>query len=435
MQTKTSLQLFQHAQKIIPGGVNSPVRAFKGVALTEADYPIIFNSAEDAYLFDADNQQYIDYVCSWGAIITGHAHPRVIKAVQAAAEKGLSFGTSTAAEIEFAEKITRLMPSMEMVRQVTSGTEATMTAIRLARGYTGRNKIIKFAGCYHGHSDSLLVQAGSGPLTLGVPSSAGVPAAFTEHTLIATFNDLDSVEKLFDRYGSDIAAVIIEPVAGNMNCILPEDGFLSGLREICTQQQSLLIFDEVMCGFRVGLGGAQALYKVKPDLTTIGKVIGGGLPIGALGGSKKIMECLAPAGPVYQAGTLSGNPIATAAGLATLELISAPDFYTQLGHNTQQLMAGLQECAAAAGIPCTTVSIGGMFGFFFSDQEKISNLEDVQHCDITLFKKFYREMLNQGIYFAPSAFEAGFMSSAHTERDIQQTLNACEAALQTIRKL
>lgn len=417
-----SEDLFARAQQYIPGGVNSPVRAFNGVDGT----PVFFQTGEGAYLLDVDNKHYIDYVGSWGPLIVGHSHPQVIRAVEAALHQGLGFGAPTQVEVQMAGKITELMPNLEMTRMVNSGTEATMTAIRLARGFTKRDKIIKFSGCYHGHSDSLLVKAGSGALTLGVPSSPGVPAAFAELTLTAEFNDLSSVEDIFTQHRDQIAAIIVEPVAGNMGCILPEEGFLKGLRELCDQHQSLLIFDEVMTGFRVSLGGAQALYNIVPDLTTLGKVIGGGMPVGAIGGKREIMEYLAPLGPVYQAGTLSGNPIAMAAGLATLELVSKKNFYPSLSDMTQKLVQGVTELAQAANVPLLMSSAGGMFGLFFTEQAKVSNFSEVSRIDVERFKQFFHGMLEQGIYLAPSAFEAGFVSSAHKLEEIELTLAACE---------
>lgn len=413
--------LFQKAKLSIPGGVNSPVRAFNGVG----GHPIFFKSGHGAYLVDADDREYIDYVASWGPLIVGHAHPKIVAAVTSALKNGLSFGAPTPIEITVAEKIRSLMPSIEMIRMVSSGTEATMTAIRLARGYTKRDKIIKFAGCYHGHSDGLLVMAGSGALTLGVPSSAGVPASVAQHTLIAEFNHLETVKALFEKYRNEIAAVILEPIPANMNCVLPQPGFLQGLRELCDRHRSVLIFDEVITGFRVGLGGAQARYNVKPDLTTLGKIIGGGMPVGALGGRREVMECLAPLGPVYQAGTLSGNPVAMAAGLATLELISEPHFYDRLEKSAETLMQGFSDCAQRANIPLKTVAVGSLFGFFFTDK-KIENYDDVKNCNIDRFKKFFHSMLKEGIYLAPSAYEAGFVSSAHTEKEIAKTLQAAE---------
>ncbi len=425
-----SKMLFQEAQQYIPGGVNSPVRAFYGVG----GDPLFIKSAQGAYLVDVDGLEYIDYVGSWGPMIVGHAHPKVIEAVTACMQNGLSFGAPTAIEVELAKKICQLIPSIEQVRMVSSGTEATMSAIRLARGFTKRNKIIKFSGCYHGHADSLLVAAGSGVLTLGIPSSAGVPASTAEHTLVADFNRLDTVTTLFKKYGSDIAAVIVEPVPGNMNCVPPAGNFLSGLRELCDRHGSVLIFDEVMTGFRVGLGGAQAHFKVQPDLTTLGKIIGGGMPVGAFGGRADIMKYIAPLGPVYQAGTLSGNPVAMTAGLVTLELISAPNFYPQLEAILNKLLQGLVERAQAADIPFQVTSVGGMFGFFFTQAEKITTYEDVKNCDIARFKQFFHGMLQEGIYLAPSAYEAGFISSAHGEKEIAKTLAAAERVFEELTK-
>lgn len=417
-----SEKLFQRAQAVIPGGVNSPVRAFKGVG----GNPIFFKRAQGPYLFDVDDKKYIDYVASWGPCIVGHAHPDVLATVKTVMQDGLSFGAPTEIEITMAEKVCELVPSMELVRMVSSGTEATMSAIRLARGYTGRDKIVKFEGCYHGHADSLLVKAGSGALTLGVPTSPGVPKELAQHTLTLQFNDAAMVRETFKQLGDQIACVIVEPVAGNMNCVPPVPGFLQSLREACDQYGSVLIFDEVMTGFRVALGGAQQVYNIKPDLTTLGKVIGGGMPVGAFGGKKDIMEKIAPTGPVYQAGTLSGNPVAMAAGLKTLELISAPDFYPQLASKTQQLTEGLRAKARAAGIPLTTNTVGGMFGFFFSEEETISNFAQVSQCNIERFQKFYHGMLDNGVYLAPSAYEAGFVSSMHSDKDISDTLSVAE---------
>lgn len=414
-----SEQLYQAAQHLIPGGVNSPVRAFKGVGGT----PIFFSKGEGAILYDVDQQAYIDYVGSWGPLILGHAHPAVLEAVRKTLDSGLSFGAPTALEIELAQKIVDLMPNIEKVRMVNSGTEATMTAIRLARGITGRTKLIKFDGCYHGHSDSLLVKAGSGLLTLGLPSTAGVPEAIAQETLIASFNDLDAVAQLFDTYADEIAAVIVEPVAGNMGMVLPLPDFLPGLRTLCDQHKSLLIFDEVMTGFRVALGGAQAVYDIKPDLTTLGKVIGGGMPVGAIGGRAQWMDHLAPLGPVYQAGTLSGNPLAMAAGLATLQQIEKPGFYEDLSTRTMRLTQGLSEIAQTFSIPFSSVALGSMFGFCFNAKTRICNYQDVAGSDLPMFQRFYHAMLKQGIYFAPSMYEAGFVSSTHTDEHINQTLH------------
>jgi glutamate-1-semialdehyde 2,1-aminomutase len=413
-----SHDLFQSACRHIPGGVNSPVRAFRGVG----GDPVFFTRGEGAWLYDADGKRYIDYVASWGPMIAGHAHPEVIRAVQDTAANGLGFGAPTEIETEMADRLCSLMPSLELVRMVNSGTEATMSAIRLARGFTGRDRIVKFEGCYHGHSDSLLVKAGSGTLTLGVPTSPGVPASLAQHTLTLTYNDLAGVETLFESLGSEIACIIVEPVAGNMNCIPPAPGFLEGLRRICDNYSSVLIFDEVMTGFRVALGGAQEYYGVKPDLTTLGKVIGGGLPVGAFGGRRDIMEQIAPLGPVYQAGTLSGNPISLAAGLKTLELASARDFHAQLDRAAKRLTTGLQICADTAGIPFTTNQAGGMFGCFFSDESQVSLYEQVTRCDMERFRRFFHGMLDAGVYMAPSAYEAGFVSSAHSDAVIDATL-------------
>ncbi len=424
-----SSELFHRAEKVIPGGVNSPVRAFRGVG----GDPVFIEKAEGAYLFDSDGKRYIDYVGSWGPMIAGHANPEIIAAVKAAADNGLSYGAPTAIEIEMAEKVCELLPSIEMVRMVSSGTEATMSAIRLARGFTGRDKIVKFEGCYHGHGDSLLVKAGSGALTLGVPSSPGIPASLAEHTITLEYNNLDSVRQAFDEIGEQIACIIVEPVAGNMNCIPPVAGFLEGLREVCDQHGAVLIFDEVMTGFRVGLSGAQGRYGVTPDLTTLGKVIGGGMPVGAFGGKREIMEYIAPTGPVYQAGTLSGNPIAMTAGLKTLEIVSAPGFYDELAAKTTALVEGLQARADAAGIPFTTSQVGAMFGLFFTDADEVTSLAQATQCDIDAFKQFFHAMLDAGVYLAPSAYEAGFVSSAHSDNDIEQTLQAAEKAFAKLK--
>jgi len=406
-----SHELFQSACQHIPGGVNSPVRAFKGVG----GDPVFFTRGEGACLYDADDKRYIDYVGSWGPMIAGHAHPEVIRAVQEMATNGLGFGAPTEIETRMADTLCRLLPSMDMVRMVNSGTEATMSAIRLARGFTGRDRIVKFEGCYHGHSDALLVKAGSGTLTLGVPTSPGVPADVAAHTSTLTYNDTDGIRKAFESIGSETAAIIVEPVAGNMNCILPEPGFLEGLRTLCDEYGCVLIFDEVMTGFRVALGGAQAHYGVTPDLTTLGKVIGGGLPVGAFGGRADIMEHIAPLGPVYQAGTLSGNPISLAAGLATLELAATPGFHEQLDKTSKRLTSSLQAAADEAGIAFTTNQVGGMFGCFFSTETSISRFEQVSRCDLQRFQQFYHGMLDAGIYLAPSAYETGFVSSAHND--------------------
>lgn len=419
-----SEELFQAAQKHIPGGVNSPVRAFKGVGGT----PLFFKRGEGAWLIDEDDNRYIDYVGSWGPMILGHAHPAVLDAVRNSIENGLGFGAPTQVETKMADKICELLPGMDMVRMVSSGTEATMSAIRLARGFTNRDKIVKFEGCYHGHSDSLLVKAGSGALTLGVPSSPGVPASLADHTLTLTYNDLDSVRAAFEQVGDDIACIIVEPVSGNMNCIPPQEGFLQGLRDICDTYGALLIIDEVMTGFRVGLHCAQGYYGVIPDLTALGKVIGGGMPVAAFGGRAEVMQHLAPLGPVYQAGTLSGNPVAMSAGIVMLEEISKPGFYEQLTAYTERLLAGMRERAAAAGIPFTTAQVGGMFGMFFTDQKEVTCFTDVMDCDTDRFSRFFHLMLAQGVYLAPSAFEAGFVSSAHGEAELAGTLAAAEVA-------
>ena len=412
-----SRQLFERALAVIPGGVNSPVRAFGAVG----GQPPFIAEAHGARLRDVDGTAYIDYVCSWGAVILGHAAPAVVQAVQAAAARGLSFGAPTGAEVELAETLCRLVPGMEQVRLVNSGTEATMSAIRLARAATGRQLLIKFAGCYHGHADSLLVNAGSGALTFGVPSSPGVPAELAALTLTAPYNDLAAVEALFAGRGADIAAVIVEPVAGNMGCVLPQPGFLEGLRRVCDRHGALLIFDEVMTGFRVALGGAQARFGVTADLVTLGKVIGGGLPVGAYGGRADLMAQMAPAGSVYQAGTLSGNPLATAAGLATLAAVQQPGFYERLEATAAALMTGLQDAADAAGVPFSTVHVGGMFGFFLRAAPP-RNLAEAQQADVAGFGRVFRALLAQGLYFAPSAFEAGFVTAAHDATVIEESV-------------
>ncbi len=427
--TRSSI-LFQQAQNLIPGGVNSPVRAFKGVG----GDPIFFKKGHGAYLIDVDDKSYIDYVGSWGPLILGHCHPKVIEAVSQVLHSGMSFGAPTELEVQLAEKIINLIPSIEKIRMVNSGTEATMTAIRLARGFTKRNKFIKFNGCYHGHSDGLLVKAGSGLLTLGIPSTPGIPASITEHTLTANFNNLDEVAQLFAKYPEDIATVILEPIAGNMGFVLPKPDFLKGLRELCTQYGALLTFDEVMTGFRVGLTGAQGLYNITPDITTLGKVIGGGMPVGALGGRADIMSHLAPEGPVYQAGTLSGNPLAMVAGLATLSEIEKPDFFNQLSTTTQSLVQALSSVAEGLNIPLFTASQGGMFGFCFTDKEYIHDYADVASSNESLFKSFYHCMLQEGIYFAPSMYEAGFVSSSHTIHEIKKTQEAAEKVLSSLIK-
>jgi len=424
---KKSQKLFNHAQLTIPGGVNSPVRAFKSVGGT----PLFFQRGKGSTVWDVDGHAFIDYVCSWGPLICGHAHPAVVKAVQLAAERGLSFGAPTEIEVTMADVLRQLMPSLEQVRLVSSGTEATMSAIRLARGFTERNLIIKFEGCYHGHADALLVKAGSGALTLGQPSSAGVPAETAAHTLVLEYNNPAALELAFAQHGEQIAAVIVEPVAGNMNLIVPQPSFLELLRKLCTQHGSVLIFDEVMTGFRVALGGAQALYGIKPDLTTLGKVIGGGLPVGAFGGRRDIMQCLAPQGPVYQAGTLSGNPVALAAGLATLTLIQAPGFYDQLSSQTAKLCTGLSAAAAAARVPFSARHVGGMFGLYFL-AEVPTSYSEVMRADQARFNQFFHAMLGAGIYLAPSAFEAGFVSSAHGTEDIDRTIESAAKIFSTL---
>lgn len=419
--TSRNQQLFEQSQRLIPGGVNSPVRAFRSVGGT----PVFFKRGKGSRLWDEDGKEYIDYVGSWGPMILGHAHPEVVAAVQKAAENSLSFGAPTALELEMAELISTLVPSMEQVRLVSSGTEATMSAIRLARGYTGRSKILKFEGCYHGHADSLLVKAGSGALTFGQPSSAGVPPELAAHTLTLAYNDNAAVEQLFEQMGSEIACIIVEPVVGNMNLVVPQNDFLNLLREQCTKHGAVLIFDEVMTGFRVALGGAQALYGITPDLTTLGKVIGGGLPVGAFGGRRDIMNCLAPLGPVYQAGTLSGNPVAVSAGLATLKLIQTPDFHARLNQTTHQMVQGLVNSARNAGVTFSGQNVGGMFGLYFSASCPDS-FDAVMQSDKEAFNRFFHAMLEAGIYLAPSAFEAGFVSAAHTAEDIAATIAAAD---------
>jgi len=420
----TNHELFQRAQAVMPGGVNSPVRAFKSVG----GEPFFTARADGAYLWDVEGTRYIDYVGSWGPMIVGHNHPAVREAVERAVKDGLSFGTPCAAEVTMAETITRLVPSVQMVRMVNSGTEATMSAIRLARGATGRSKIVKFEGCYHGHGDSFLVKAGSGALTFGVPTSPGVPKANADLTLTLPYNDADAARILFAEHGADIAALIIEPVAGNMNCIPPLDGYLRALRELCTRHGALLIFDEVMTGFRVALGGAQALFDITPDLTCFGKIIGGGMPVGAYGGRRELMEQIAPAGPIYQAGTLSGNPVAMAAGLAMLELIQTPGFHDTLAARTRLLTDGLQAVADGLGVPFSTNRVGGMFGMFFTNQP-VRSFNQATGTDTARFNRFFHGMLERGVYLAPSAFEAGFMSSAHSEQDIADTLQAAREAM------
>ena len=419
-----SHQLFTTAKQHIPGGVNSPVRAFKAVG----GEPVFFECAKGAYLFDADQKRYIDYILSWGPMILGHSHPAVLEAIAGQLEKGLTFGAPTELETRLAEKVCAQVPGMDMVRMVNSGTEATMSAIRLARGFTSRDKIIKFEGCYHGHSDSLLVKAGSGALTLGVPNSPGVPAALADYTATLTYNDSDAVTAAFDEIGDQVACVIVEPVAGNMSCIPPQPGFLQALRDNCDRHGALLIFDEVMTGFRVDPHCATGLFNIAPDLITLGKVIGGGMPVGAFGGRRDVMEQIAPLGPVYQAGTLSGNPVAMAAGLATLELVSQPGFHDPLFEYTRDLVDGLQQLADDAGIPFTTNAVGTMFGIFFTGAEEVTNYQQVMACDTERFGRFFHAMLEQGVYLAPASYEAGFLSSAHTEEDLQATLAAAKVA-------
>ncbi|WP_088330663.1 glutamate-1-semialdehyde 2,1-aminomutase [Lacimicrobium sp. SS2-24] len=420
-----SIELFERAQQHIPGGVNSPVRAFKAVGGT----PVFIDKADGPYLFDADGKRYIDYVQSWGPMVLGHNHPQIKQAVLSAVEKGLSFGAPTEAEIHIAELVSKLVPSMEMVRMVNSGTEATMSAIRLARGYTGRDKILKFEGCYHGHADSLLVKAGSGALTLGVPSSPGIPADVAQHTLTVEYNNLDSVREAFAQVGEQIACIIVEPVAGNMNCIPPVPGFLEGLREICDEYGTVLILDEVMTGFRVALGGAQGHYGIEPDLTCLGKVIGGGMPVGAFGGKRDIMSHIAPSGPVYQAGTLSGNPVAMAAGLASLTAIQQPGLYDILSTRTEKLAKGMKALADKHGIPMSINYAGSMFGLFFTDVPRVTNYQQAINCNQKQFNQFYHGMLEQGVYLAPASYEAGFVSAAHDDEIIAQTLSAADTVL------
>ncbi|QMV52875.1 glutamate-1-semialdehyde 2,1-aminomutase [Ewingella americana] len=415
-----SESLFSQAQALIPGGVNSPVRAFSGVG----GVPLFIERADGAFLFDADGKAYIDYVGSWGPMVLGHNNADIRNAVIEAAQRGLSFGAPTEMEVKMAELVTDLVPSMDMVRMVNSGTEATMSAIRLARGFTHRDKIIKFEGCYHGHADCLLVKAGSGALTLGQPNSPGVPADFAKHTLTCTYNDLDSVRAVFEQYPDDVACIIVEPVAGNMNCVPPLPEFLPGLRALCDEFGALLIIDEVMTGFRVALGGAQEHYNVMPDLTCLGKIIGGGMPVGAFGGRREVMDALAPTGPVYQAGTLSGNPIAMAAGIACLTQVSQPGVHQTLTELTTRLAEGLVDAAQKENIPFVVNHVGGMFGLFFTDAETVTSYQDVMKCNVERFKKFFHLMLEEGVYLAPSAFEAGFMSLAHTQEDIQRTIDA-----------
>jgi glutamate-1-semialdehyde 2,1-aminomutase len=424
----TSKQLFERARQHIPGGVNSPVRAFKAVGGT----PVFVERADGAYFYDCEGKRYIDYVLSWGPMLMGHNHPHVREAVIRQSEKGLSFGAPTELEIQLADRICEIMPGMDLVRMVNSGTEATMSAIRLARGCTGRDTIVKFEGCYHGHSDSLLVKAGSGALTMGVPSSPGVPAALADHTMTLTYNDSEDLRRAFAEHGDTIACVIVEPVAGNMNCIPPQPGFLETMRELCSKHGAVLILDEVMTGFRFGLQGAQGFYGIEADITCLGKVIGGGMPVGAFGGKREFMEQIAPLGPVYQAGTLSGNPIAMAAGLATMEVISAPGFYEPVFTRTSQLCAGLEQAAAAAGVPFTTNHAGTMFGGFFTDAATVTNYSQVMACDTPAFNRFFHAMLDAGVYLAPASYEAGFMSAAHTDADIAETVAAARAAFASL---
>ena len=430
MSNENSRHLYELAVKHIPGGVNSPVRAFKGVG----GNPLFFKAGQDAYLIDADDNRYVDYVGGFGPLILGHCHNEVVEALQNQLQQGLAFGASTEAEVQIADKICELMPSLEKVRLVTSGTEATMSAIRLARGYTGRDRIVKFEGCYHGHVDGLLVKAGSGALTLGEPDSLGVPKAYTDLTHVLPYNDTDALESFFAANGDEIACVIVEPVAGNMNCVPPVPGFLEALREQCTKHGAVLIFDEVMTGFRVALGGAQSLYQITPDLTTIGKVIGGGLPVGAFGGKKEIMDLIAPLGAVYQAGTLAGSPLAVAAGLVMLDAASKPGFYDEITARTTTLLNGLQERADQAGIAFTTNQVGAMFGCFFTEEKQVSHFSQVMSCDTERFKHYFHSMLDNGVYLAPSAFEAGFLSSAHGDTEIQLTLDAAEKAFAALPK-
>ncbi len=420
-----SSTFFNEAKNYIPGGVNSPVRAFNGVG----GDPIYFERGAGAYLVDVDGKEYVDYVGSWGPMILGHSNPVVLDAVRETLDKGLGFGAPTEIETRLAKKVCQLVPSIELVRMVSSGTEATMSAIRLARGYTNRDKIVKFEGCYHGHSDSLLVKAGSGALTLGVPTSPGVPEDLAQHTLTLEYNNLGSVQSLFSEMGEQVACIIVEPVAGNMNCIPPSEGFLQGLRDVCDAHGTVLIFDEVMTGFRVALGGAQAYYQVKPDLTTLGKVIGGGLPVAAFGGKREIMSGIAPLGPVYQAGTLSGNPLSMAAGLAMLNVLENDvNFYRNLSESTEYLTSGIVNAAKACDIPMTANTVGGMFGLFFSDEEKVSNFAQASNCNIERFKAFYQLMLGEGVYLAPSAYEAGFLSGAHGKNELDKTIEAASKA-------
>ena len=429
MGRQDSERLYAEARQYIPGGVNSPVRAFRGVG----GEPLFFESGEGAWLTDVDGNHYIDFVGAWGPLILGHRHPAVVEALQQQLEKGLGYGASTEAEVRLAEEVCRLVPSIEQLRLVTSGTEATMSAIRLARGFTGRDAVVKFEGCYHGHVDGLLVKAGSGALTLGTPDSPGVPDGYSGLTHVLPYNDTAALEEFFAASGGSTACVIIEPVAGNMNCVPAQAEFLARLRSLCDEHESLLIFDEVMTGFRVALGGAQSIYGVRPDLTTLGKVIGGGLPVGAFGGRRDIMSHIAPEGPVYQAGTLAGNPLAVAAGLATLEVIRAPGFFDSLAHRAGAMLSQLRDLAAAASVPFTTSQAGAMFGLFFSEDENVDTFDRVMACNIERFRAFFHGMLDNGVYLAPSAFEAGFISAAHGEREIELTLAAAEKAFAAVR--
>jgi len=426
--TDSNQTLFERAKALIPGGVNSPVRAFKAVGGS----PIFIERACGPYLFDVDGNRYIDYVLSWGPMIAGHAHPKILDAVRDRLVDGLSFGAPTEIEIELARRLCRIMPNMDLVRMVSSGTEATMSAIRLARGHTGRDKIVKFEGCYHGHSDSLLVKAGSGALTFGVPSSPGVPASLADHTITLTYNDSEGVKECFAKIGEQIAGVIVEPAAGNMNCVPPVPGFLETLREQCTRYGAVLILDEVMTGFRLGLQGAQGYYNIEADITTLGKVIGGGMPVGAFGGKREIMEKIAPLGPVYQAGTLSGNPVCMAAGLANLDIIEQPGFYQELFRKTELVAKGLEDAAKKAGIPYTANYVGSMFGGFFTEEKSVTNYKQVMACNIDRFNRFFHGMLQAGVYLAPASYEAAFMSSAHTIDDINQTIAAAERVMKTL---
>ena len=422
------MSLFSEAQKYIPGGVNSPVRAFNGVG----GEPVFFKRGKGSRVWTEDGRELIDYIGSWGPMILGHAHPAVIEAVQKTAENGLSFGAPCALETALARKVCEILPSVERVRMVSSGTEATMSAIRLARGFTGRDRIVKFEGCYHGHSDSLLIKAGSGALTMGVPSSPGVPAALANHTITLDFNDADQVRRVFTERGNEIACIIVEPIAGNMNMIPPRAGFLEALREVCDESGALLIFDEVMTGFRVALGGAQAVYGVRPDLTTLGKVIGGGMPAAAFGGRADVMHHIAPTGPVYQAGTLSGNPLAMAAGLATLTHVDQPGFHDRLQALSDRFVGGLQAAAKENGVGLATEAVGGMFGFVFTDAERVESFADISAADTEYFKRFFHAMLDRGVYLAPSAYEAGFISAAHSDADVDRTVELAADAMRAL---